>query len=68
MGGLNFRSCLVNGISSLHCNISLSFCSFLYHGVCFEQLKLSVSQLVKKVPKEMESYISLGGTVIQMVI
>ena len=31
--------------SSLHCNISLSFCSFLYNGVRFNRLKLSVSDI-----------------------
>ena len=31
--------------SSLHCNISLSFCSFLYKGVRFNRLKLSVSDV-----------------------
>ena len=28
--------------SSLHCNISLSFCSFLYNGVCFDGFRFSV--------------------------
>ena len=32
--------------SSLHCNISLSFCAFLYNGVCFDQSKLSVSGII----------------------
>ena len=32
--------------SSLHCNISLSFCSFLYSGVYFDQLKLTVNDLI----------------------
>ena len=30
-------------MSSLHCNISLSNCEFSYNGVCFNVLKLSVS-------------------------
>ena len=33
-------------LSSLHCNISLSFCSFLYNGVCFVGLKLSVRDVM----------------------
>ena len=28
--------------SSVHFNMSLSFCSFSYNGVCFDRLKLSV--------------------------
>ena len=31
--------------SSLHLSISLSFCSFLYSGVCLDILKLSVSDI-----------------------
>ena len=50
---------------SLHCTIFLSICSFSYKGVCEVILKLSNSDIiVKKVPMEMESYISLGRTVI----
>ena len=33
-------------MSSLHCNISLSFCLFFYNGVCFEGLKLSVDDTI----------------------
>ena len=32
--------------SSLHCNVSPSFCSFLYNGVYFDGLKLSVSDVI----------------------
>ena len=32
--------------SSLHCNISLSFCALLYNGVCFFGLKLSISDVI----------------------
>ena len=32
-------------LSSLHWIISLSFCSFLYNGVYFRRLKLSVSEM-----------------------
>ena len=33
-------------IGGLDCNISLSFCSFLYNGVCYDVLKLSVSDVI----------------------
>ena len=33
-------------LSSLHCNISLSFCLFLYNGVCFDELNLSFSDII----------------------
>ena len=36
----------MNDLSSLHWIISLSFCSFLYNGVCFVLLKLSVSGVI----------------------
>ena len=32
--------------SSLHCNFSLSFCSFSYNGVHFDGLKLSVNDVI----------------------
>ena len=32
--------------SSLHWLISLSFCLFLYNGVCYNQLKLSISYVI----------------------
>ena len=32
--------------SSLHCNISLIFCSFLYSGVCYDQIKLSINDII----------------------
>ena len=35
-----------NSHSSLHCNISLSFCSLSYNGVCYNLLKLSVSDVI----------------------
>ena len=34
------------GESSLHCNFSVSFCSFLYNGVYFDGLKLFVSDVI----------------------
>ena len=33
-------------ISSLHWSISLLFCSFSYNGVCYDGLKLSVSDVI----------------------
>ena len=33
-------------LSSLHCIISLSFCSFSYNGVCYDKLKLSVDDII----------------------
>ena len=33
-------------LSSLHCSTSLSFCSFSYNGVCFDNLKLSVNDVI----------------------
>ena len=50
-------------MSSLHWIFSLSFLPFLYNGVYWDALKLSVSDvmLVKKVPMETESYYSLGS-------
>ena len=33
-------------LSSLHCNISLSFCSFLYDGVCFQTINLSLDDIL----------------------
>ena len=44
----NCHSVLVKGalISSLHCNISLSLCSFSYNGVCFGRLKLSADDTI----------------------
>ena len=36
---------LLLSLSSLHCNISLSFYSFLYNAVFFETLKLSASDV-----------------------
>ena len=33
-------------LSSLHCNISLSFGSFLYNGVCFQTINLSLDDIL----------------------
>ena len=41
---INFK--LGRGESSLHWSICLSFCSFSYYGVCYNQLKLSVNDVV----------------------
>ena len=54
LGAFNFANCLSEElqvhkmacVSSLHCNISLSFCSFLYNGVYFNRLKLSVNDVI----------------------
>ena len=50
--------------------ISLSFCSFLYNGVCFDGLKLSVNDVIysQKVPIETESCNSLGRTIILLAL
>ena len=40
------RSISRHVLSSLHWNIPLSFCSFLYNGICFGGLKLSVSDVI----------------------
>ena len=32
--------------SSLHCNISISFCLFLYTEECFDKLNLSVNDVI----------------------
>ena len=50
--------------TSLHCNISLSFCSFSYIEVCFLRLKLYIDDvIVKKIPMEKESSNSMDGTI-----
>ena len=42
----------------------LSDCLFSYNGVCYNPLKLSISDnVVKKVTMEMERYIFWGGTI-----
>ena len=64
-GHSNKNFLVLNRNGSLHWSISLKFCSFLYNGVCWDLLKLSVSDvIVKKVPMEKDSYISLGRTII----
>ena len=35
-----------SALSSLHCNIYLSICSFLYNGVCLGRLKLSADDVI----------------------
>ena len=51
-------------VSSLHWISSLSFCSYLYSGVCFNGLKLSVSDLIvsqKRVQWRLEATILWAG-------
>ena len=58
-------------VSSLHWDISFSFCSFSSNnGVCLGKLKLSVYDVIvsQKVPMEMESYNSLDGTIILLAL
>ena len=60
MSAVNKLYCLTLECSSLHCNISLSFCLFSYNGIFFDGLNLSVSDVIvsqKKVPLETESFI-----------
>ena len=40
------KKTLLQVASNLHCNISDSFCSFSYSGVCFVQLKLSIDDII----------------------
>ena len=57
---------LFNLSSILHYNILLSFCSFLYSGVCFEGAFSLLSKKRKKfqkVPVEIESSLCVGGTI-----
>ena len=39
-------SVLKKFFSSLHWSISLSYCSFSYSGLCYEQLKLSIDDVI----------------------
>ena len=57
-------------MSSLHWNISLSICLFLYTGECSKGLKFSVSdvRVSQKVPMETKSYNSLGRTIILLAL